>query len=80
MVLRVSGWLGGCLFFCVDVVDGALQCSVSQVISGDVDGIIHRHSLLLGGVRVLVLLVLKERCTPLETKKLNKNAQRVEND
>ena len=44
MVLRVAGWLVGCLFFCVDLVDGAQQCNVLQVISGDIDGIIHRHS------------------------------------
>ena len=44
MVLRVAGWLVGFLFFCVDVIDGAQQCSVLQVISGDIDGIIHRHS------------------------------------
>ena len=42
----------------LDVTDGAQQCSVLQVISGDIDGIIHRHSLLLRGVRVLVLFVL----------------------
>ena len=48
----------GCLLFCVDVTDGAQQCSVLQVISGDIDGILHRHSLLLRGVRVLVLFVL----------------------
>ena len=43
-VLRVAGWLVGCLFFCVDVTfDDAQQCGVSQVISGDFDGIIHRH-------------------------------------
>ena len=48
-----------CLLFCVDVTDGAQQqCSVLQVISGDIDGILHRHSLLLRGVRVLVLFVL----------------------
>ena len=29
-----------------------------MVISGDIDGIIHRHSLLLRGVRELVLFVL----------------------
>ena len=40
------------------MTDGAQQCSVLQVISGDIDGIIHRHSLLLRGVRVLVLFVL----------------------
>ena len=40
------------------MTDGAQQCGVLQVISGDIDGIIHRHSLLLRGVRVLVLLVL----------------------
>ena len=34
------------------------QCSVLQVISGDIDGIIHRHSLLLRGVRVLVVFVV----------------------
>ena len=44
--------------FCVDVIDGAHQCSISQVISGDVDGIIHRHSLLLRGVQALVLIAL----------------------
>ena len=48
----------GCLLFCVDVTDGAQQCSVLQVIWSDIDGILHRHSLLLRGVRVLVLLVL----------------------
>ena len=47
------------VFFFVDVTDdGAQQCSVLQVISGDSDGIIRRHSLLLRGVRVLVLYVL----------------------
>ena len=40
------------------MTDGAQQCSVLQVISGDIDGIIHRPSLLLRGVRVLVLFVL----------------------
>ena len=35
-----------------------MQCSVLQVISGDIDGIIYRHSLLLRGVRVLVLFVI----------------------
>ena len=50
--------MNGCLLFCVDVTDGAQQCSVLQVISGDIDGILHRHSLLLRGVRVLVLFVL----------------------
>ena len=40
------------------MIDGAQQCSVLQVISGDTDGIIHRHLLLLRGVRVLVLFVL----------------------
>ena len=40
------------------MTDGAQQCSVLQVISGDIDGIIHRHSLLLRGVRVLFLFVL----------------------
>ena len=48
----------GCLLFCVDVTDGAQQCSVLQVISSDIDGILQRHSLLLRGVRVLVLFVL----------------------
>ena len=43
-VLRVAGWLVGCLSFCVDVIDGAQQCSVLQAIIGDIDGIIHRHS------------------------------------
>ena len=50
--------LVGCLLFCVDVTDGAHQCSGLQVTSGDIHGIIHRHSLLLRGVRVLVLFVL----------------------
>ena len=50
--------LVGCLLFCVDVTDGAQQCSVLQVRSGDIHGIIHRHSLLLRRVRVLVLFVL----------------------
>ena len=50
--------VGCCLLLCIDVTDGAQQCSVLQVISGDVDGILHRHSLLLRGVRVLVLFVL----------------------
>ena len=40
------------------MTDGAQQCNVLQVISGDIDGIIHRHSLLLRGVRGLVLFVL----------------------
>ena len=40
------------------MTDGAQQYSVLQMISGDIDGIIHRHSLLLRGVRVLVLFVL----------------------
>ena len=40
------GWLVR-LLFCVDVIDGAQQCSVSQVISGDIDGI-HRHSCCAG--------------------------------
>ena len=39
------------------MTDGEQQCSVLQVISGDIDGIIHRHSLLLLGVRVSVLFV-----------------------
>ena len=30
VVLRVGGWFVGCLFFCVDVIDGAQQCSVLQ--------------------------------------------------
>ena len=47
-VLRVACWFVGCLFFCVDVIDGAQQCSVLQAISGDVDGIIHRHSCCAG--------------------------------
>ena len=42
----------------LDVTDGAQQRSVLQVISGDIDGIIHRPSLLLRGVRVFVLFVL----------------------
>ena len=33
----------GCLLFCADVTDGAQQCSVLQVISSDIDGILHRH-------------------------------------
>ena len=50
------------------MTDGEQQCCVLQVISGDIDdGIIHRQSLLLRGVRVLVLFVLfvftKERCS-----------------
>ena len=59
----------GCLLFCVDVTDGAQQCSVLQVISSDIDGILHRHSLLLRGVRLLVVGCFrsfrfhKERCT-----------------
>ena len=32
VVLRVDGWLLGCLFFCVDVIDDAQQCNVLQVI------------------------------------------------
>ena len=47
-VLRVAGWLVGCLFFSVDVIDGAQQCGVLQAISGDIDGIIHRHSSCAG--------------------------------
>ena len=43
-VLRVAGWLS---FICVYVTDGAQQCSVLRVISGDIDGIIHRHSRLV---------------------------------
>ena len=48
--LGVASWLVGCLFFCVDVIDGAQQqcSSVLQVISGDIDGIIHRHSCCAG--------------------------------
>ena len=45
---RVAGWLVGWLSFCVDVIDGAEQCSVLQVISGGNDGIIHRHSCWAG--------------------------------
>ena len=30
VVLRVDGWLVGCLFFCVYVIGGAQQCSVLQ--------------------------------------------------
>ena len=48
----------GCFLFCVDATDGAQQYSVLHVISSDIDGILHRHSLLLRGVRVLVLFVL----------------------
>ena len=40
------------------MIDGAQQCSVLQVISGDTDAIIHCWALLLRGVRVLVLFVL----------------------
>ena len=40
------------------MTDGAQQCNVLQVISGDIDGIIDRYSLLLRRVRVLVLFVL----------------------
>ena len=47
-VLSVAGWLVCCLFFCVDGIDGAQQCSVLQAISGDNDGIIHRHSCCAG--------------------------------
>ena len=47
-VLRAAGWSVSCIFFCVDVIDGAQQCSVLQVISGDIDGIIHRHSCCAG--------------------------------
>ena len=53
--MRVAGWLS---FIRVDVTDGAQQCSVSQLISGDIDGIIHRHLPMLRGVQVLILLVL----------------------
>ena len=42
-VLRVAGWLVGCLFLSVDVIEGAQQCSVLQVMSGDIDDIIHSH-------------------------------------
>ena len=49
------------------MTDGEQQCCVLQVISGDIDGIIHRQSLLLRVVRVLVLFVLfvftNERCS-----------------
>ena len=49
------------------MTDGEQQCCVLHLISGDIDGIIHRQSLLLRGVRVLVLFVLfvftKERCS-----------------
>ena len=48
VVLRVAGWPVGCLFFCVDVIDGAQQCSVLQVIGGTIDSIIHRHSCWAG--------------------------------
>ena len=42
------------------MIDDPQQCIVLQVISGDIDGIIHRqHSLLLRGVRVLVIFVLR---------------------
>ena len=47
VLLRVAGWLIGCLLFC-DAIDSAQQCSVSQVISGDIDGGIHRHSCCVG--------------------------------
>ena len=40
----------------VDVIDGAQQCSVSQVISGGIDGIHKTQALLLRGVRVLSFL------------------------
>ena len=35
-VLIVAGWLVGCLFFCVDLIDGAQQRSVLQVISCEI--------------------------------------------
>ena len=55
------------------MIDDAQQCIVLQVISGDIDGIIKKkkkkkkkknnnnrqHSLLLRGVRVLVIFVLR---------------------
>ena len=49
-VVRIVVWLVGWLsFFCVDVIDGAQQCcSVLQVISDYIDGIIHRHSCYAG--------------------------------
>ena len=49
--------LVGFLFFCVEVIDGAQQCSILQVIGGDIDGIIHRHS-CWAGFWVLVLFIL----------------------
>ena len=47
-VLRVSGRLVGCVFFCVDAMDDAQQCNILQVISGDIDGTTHRHSSCAG--------------------------------
>ena len=41
---KIDSWLVDCFFFCVGAIDGAQQCSVLQVTSGDIDGIIHRHS------------------------------------
>ena len=46
--VRVAGWFVAFLFFCVEVIDGAQQCSILQVISGDFDGIIDRHSCWAG--------------------------------
>ena len=40
----------GCLLFCVDVTDGEQQCCVLQVISGDIDGIIHTPAARGSGV------------------------------
>ena len=40
------------------MIDGAQQCSVLQVISCDIDGIIHRQVLLLRGVQMSVLFVI----------------------
>ena len=48
-VLRVAGRLvAGCVFICVDVIDGTQQCSILQAMSGDVDGTIHRHASCAG--------------------------------
>ena len=44
-VLRVADWLVSWLvrlYFCDDLIDGAQQFSVLQVVSGDADGI-HKH-------------------------------------
>ena len=71
----------GCLLFCVDVIDGKQQCcSVLQVTSCDIDGIIHRDSChagfgcFVGSFRSFRITWAdvssdegfhKERCTPI---------------